>query len=192
MRLTAVSASMCVVLLAACSQRADRDAQPASASSSAPPAAVSTTAPPTSYQVQQGDTLGAIAKRFGVPVEAIVAASQLTSRDQLTVGQMLVIPAPASVQLAVSPADAQPGASIQFTLTGAKASETVTFEVDSPSGSKFTGPPHAAAADGTVTAKYQTTPQNPAGTYAVAARGSDGTNAQAEFRLALPEPTTLN
>ena len=192
MRLRAVVASMCVVLLAACSQRADRDAQPSDASSSAPPAAVSTTAPPTSYQVQQGDTLGAISKRFGIPVEAIVAASQLTNRDQLTVGQTLVIPAPASVQLAVSPPDAHPGASIQLTLTGAKPSETVTFEVDSPSGSKFTGPPHAAAADGTVTAKYQTTPQNPPGTYAVAAKGSQGTNAQAEFRLTAPEPTTLN
>jgi LysM repeat protein len=189
----ALVASLSVVLLAACSDGAGPDAQPSSGASSAPPAAVSTTAPSASYVVERGDTLSAIAKRYGITVESIVAANQLASRDQLTEGQTLVIPPRTAVQLAVSPSDGQPGASIQFTLSGAQASETITFEVASPSGTTFTGPPHTASPEGSVTAKYQTTPQNPAGTYAVAAKGSEGTTAQSEFRLnPPPASSTLN
>lgn len=46
----------------------------------------------TLYTVQSGDTLGAIARRFGVTIEQIVAANSLTNPDRLSVGQQLVIP----------------------------------------------------------------------------------------------------
>ena len=188
MRSSVIAASACVLLLAACADKANHGAQ----SSSAPPAssaAPSTVPLPTSYQVEPGDTLGAIAKRFGVTVDAIVAASHLSNRDQLTVGQVLMIPPAPPVGLNVSPPDGPPGTTVQLTVTGAHNGESITFEVDSPSGAKFTGPPHTASSDGSVTATYQTTPQNPLGTYTVTAKGSQGTNGQGSFNLS-PPPTS--
>ncbi len=47
---------------------------------------------PQTYTVQPGDTLGAIAQRFGVTVEAIVEANGITDPDLIAVDQELVIP----------------------------------------------------------------------------------------------------
>ncbi|MFN3372976.1 MAG: LysM peptidoglycan-binding domain-containing protein, partial [Chloroflexus sp.] len=49
---------------------------------------------PRRYTVQAGDTLRAIAERFGVTIEAILQANNLTPAqgDNLRVGQELVIP----------------------------------------------------------------------------------------------------
>lgn len=47
---------------------------------------------PTLYIVQGGDTLGSIAARYEVTVDAIMAANSLTDPNVLTVGQTLVIP----------------------------------------------------------------------------------------------------
>jgi LasA protease len=44
------------------------------------------------HVVQFGDTLNAIATQYGVAVEAIVAANNLSNEDVLTVGQSLAIP----------------------------------------------------------------------------------------------------
>ena len=54
------------------------------------------------YYVQPNDTLGVIAARFGVSVEAILAANQLADPNILYVGQALEIPA-------VIPGDPAPG-----------------------------------------------------------------------------------
>ncbi len=51
------------------------------------------------YTVQSGDTLSALALRFGTTVDAIVSANGLTSGDFITVGQQLLIP----VQLTPTP-----------------------------------------------------------------------------------------
>jgi LysM repeat protein len=51
-------------------------------------------ATPLTYVVVQGDTLGAIARRFGVTVAAIQQANGLTDPGRLRVGQRLVIPRP--------------------------------------------------------------------------------------------------
>jgi len=48
---------------------------------------------PFLYVVQSGDNLSTIAQTFGVTVEAIMAANNLTS-DRLSVGQILIIPLP--------------------------------------------------------------------------------------------------
>lgn len=178
-----------VVLMTACGHGPAHVSQ----STSAAPAVstTTTTAPTTNYQVKRGDTLGAIARQFGIPIDAIVELNHLPSQDSLTQGQVLVIPPPPPVQLAVSPGNGQPGATIQLKLTGAKAAETITFKVDGPAGKTFTGPPHTPAADGTVTANYQTTPQDPSGTYQVGAKGSAGTTAQATFQLTPAPPPTM-
>jgi LysM repeat protein/ribosomal protein L37E len=46
------------------------------------------------YKVQPGDNLTVIAQRFGVTVEAIVAANGLRDPERLQVGQELIIPPP--------------------------------------------------------------------------------------------------
>jgi LysM repeat protein len=45
------------------------------------------------YIVQSGDTLNAIAARFGTTVQAIMDANGLTS-DEILIGQVLIIPVP--------------------------------------------------------------------------------------------------
>ncbi len=44
------------------------------------------------YAVQAGDTLGTIATRYGVTVEALIAANSLPDANTLEVGQLLTIP----------------------------------------------------------------------------------------------------
>lgn len=48
---------------------------------------------PTTYTVREGDTLGAIAARYGVGIEAIQEANNLPG-DALAIGQNLIIPLP--------------------------------------------------------------------------------------------------
>ena len=50
------------------------------------------TAKPTSYTVLAGDTLQSIAKKFGVTVDALMAANKITNANLIKVGQKLVIP----------------------------------------------------------------------------------------------------
>ena len=46
------------------------------------------------YVVREGDTLSAIAARFGVSEDQILAENPMSDRDRLFVGQKLVIPPP--------------------------------------------------------------------------------------------------
>lgn len=77
-------------------------AAPAPTPTPTPPPATplpTTPAPPSpantqSYVVQQGDTLSAIAERFGTSVAAIQAANGMGESDVINIGQILVIPQP--------------------------------------------------------------------------------------------------
>lgn len=154
-----------------------------------PRTTTSTTIPVVKYTVKQGDTLTAIAAHFGVPSSSIAAASHLANPDQLTLGQVLVIPPKPPVALVVTPAEGAPGTGFALKLTGAASSENVTFEVDSPTG-KFTGSPHQPGTDGAVTATYQSSPTDPPGVRHVIAHGDQGTTATAQFTLSNPAAST--
>jgi LysM repeat protein len=146
-----------------------------------------TTAGPITYQVKRGDNLTALARFFGLSPYGLATFNHLSSADQLTVGQTLQIPRRPPTQLVVTPPDGPPGATFTFNLTGAKAGETVTFEIDAP-GHKFTGPPHSAADDGSVSASYQTNASDATGIYMVAASGDQGTSVRATFRIDASSP----
>jgi membrane-bound lytic murein transglycosylase D len=68
---------------------------PTKAGAAAPPGTLPTAIPVTDriYSVADGDTLGAIARKFNTTVQAIKDANGLTS-DRLSIGQKLKIPAP--------------------------------------------------------------------------------------------------
>ena len=72
------------------------------------PAAGATTAGGTStYTIQQGDTLGAIAKRFGTTVQEIVRINGLANADSIRVGQKLTIPSGSGSPAVAAPTGGQ-------------------------------------------------------------------------------------
>lgn len=52
------------------------------------------TATPQSYRVEPGDNLTTIARRFGITVEALAEANNITNLNRLMPGDTLIIPAP--------------------------------------------------------------------------------------------------
>jgi LysM repeat protein len=173
-----------VIVLAACSSssgdtpRVNRSRTTAPSTTVAPP----TSTPTVPYQVKRGDTLGSIARFFGISSAAIVAANQLANPDRLTEGQVLQIPPAPPPQLTVTPAVAVAGERFTFGVSSAKAGERIVFEIHTPSGGKFTGSPHTATQDGSVLASYISSGDGP-GTYTVVATGDRGTSVQATYRL---------
>ena len=69
------------------------------------------------YKVVAGDTLAAIAARFGSTVDAIVRENNLDSPDQILVGQSLRIPVEAGVPTTPAPATVNPELRLTATPT---------------------------------------------------------------------------
>ena len=73
-------------------------------------ASVEPTAPPAPtprlYVIKQGDTLSKMANRFGVTLEALLAANKDTikNKDKIAVGDEIIIPLPESVEEPSAPA----------------------------------------------------------------------------------------
>ena len=170
----------------------------------APKITTTTTAPFSTYVVKAGDSLGLIAKRLNVPLSTILAMNHLPDPNRIAAGLVLTLPpttttttvsttttvpsttrppTSASGRLTVSPGRGRAGTTFTFKVTGAQPTETVTFEIDSPNGQKFTGPPHPTGPDGSVSASYFTQQVDPVGTYNVVATGNQGTSATASFRV---------
>jgi LysM repeat protein len=184
-----VVAAVGVAVLAGCgaaSTETGRSAQAEKAVANAPAttaaAPTTTTTPSISYQVKRGDTLTAIARFFGVSSAAIDTANQLGGGDRLTEGQVLQIPPSPPAGLSVTPPDGIAGMVFTFTVTGAKVGEAVTFQVVAPGGGTFSGSPHTAAQDGSVSASYRTD-GDAAGKYDVVATGDRGTSLRSSYRL---------
>jgi LysM repeat protein len=156
----------------------------------APTLATTSTTTLTRYAVARGDSLTAIARRFHVSVEAVAAANHLTDLNQLTQGQVLIIPPAPPVSLVIRPAQGPLGSAFTFSLSGAKPDEVVQFEVVRPDGGKFVGPSHIAQPDGTVTTTYATVFGDALGTYKVLAAGNQGTVTHTEFAVVAPASST--
>jgi LysM repeat protein len=75
--------------------------EPTTAPTAAPDVVLPT---PTVYVVKLGDTLGSIAQRFEVTLEALMAANDITNPNVLSVGQSLIIPVAGSVPPTAEPA----------------------------------------------------------------------------------------
>jgi LysM repeat protein len=73
---------------------------------------------PTNHTVQAGDTLYSISARYGVPQEEIMAANNLTNPNALTVGQVLVIPAPGQVPPPTDPGQPPAGGIVHVVQPG--------------------------------------------------------------------------
>jgi LysM repeat protein len=188
---SATAALACVALLASCGGSASRSARhvDASAHSALPTTRASPTTPTTiprvRYRVKRGDTLAAIAPRFRVSIDAIVFVNHLADPNRVAEGQVLLIPPPLPLRLVVTPSVGPSGGAFQLHLTGARPSEMIRFEIDSPTG-KYQGPPHTVSTDGTATATYQTSGFDPSGIYEVVATGNQGTTARAIFGVVTP------
>ena len=76
---------------------------------------------PTIYEIKDGDTLSAIAKRFGIRVRALIEANRLREPDLLRPGQRLVIPTGDQAKAAPAPSNhpgpRQPAPPSHFVLT---------------------------------------------------------------------------
>jgi murein DD-endopeptidase MepM/ murein hydrolase activator NlpD len=60
------------------------------------------------YVVQRGDNLSRIARRFGVPIQALIDANSLSNPDRINAGQTLTIPGPTANSPPESPTAPQP------------------------------------------------------------------------------------
>lgn len=76
------------------------------------------------YEVQSGDTLGAIADAFGVTVDEIIAVNDLENPDVLDVGDILNIPVPADAEDPVATESAQSTATLAPPTPGILSTST--------------------------------------------------------------------
>lgn len=65
-------------------------------------ATTTTTGVPIQHTVVRGETLFAIANKYGVLPDALAAANGITDFNQVLVGQVLLVPAPAPAPVAVT------------------------------------------------------------------------------------------
>jgi LysM repeat protein len=178
------------VLLAGCGVAVTPGSKLPAVKSAAVVASTTTAAQLLSYTVVRGDTITAIAQRFGVQVAAIAFVNRLSGLDTLAVGQVLRIPPPPPVGFTVEPVDGPAGTSFQLHVTGLRPSDQVTFVITAPGQPPYTGPPHAPGPDGSVTAAYQSWPNDATGPYAVVAHTAGGRTLSAAFRVDQAPPVS--
>jgi len=162
---------------------------PTTSSTSVRVATTTTTVPFVNYRVRKGDTLTKIASTYRVSASSIIALNHIAHPDLLPEGQTLTIPRAPPLRLVITPTTGSQGQAFQLTLTGAQPSGQFTFVVRSPTAT-FTGPPHIATAQGTVTATYQTGPSDPTGTFTVVAKANAAALGEATFTVTASTPVT--
>jgi LysM repeat protein len=85
------------------------------------------------YRVQTGDTLSAIASRFGISVEMLMEANSISDPNRVDVGQLLIIPmsATATVTETLTPTIPTATATPQFTATPTEQNREAQIIIDS-------------------------------------------------------------
>jgi len=109
------------------------------------PTATPTTAATTVYVVQRGDTLSAIARRFGTTTTVLIRLNGLTSANYIYVGQRLRVPGPAGseepaptrINFAAGSSSATVTGTVTFPnrvcyILGAQAGQTLNATITSP------------------------------------------------------------
>jgi LysM repeat protein len=96
------------------------------------PATPATRPTPVVYVVEEGDTLGAIAIRFDVSVEALQSANGIDDPARLRVGQELVIPVEGSEPVAVRTATGTPTAGAVTAVTSTPANTPTPAATPTP------------------------------------------------------------
>ncbi|MCL8207798.1 MAG: LysM peptidoglycan-binding domain-containing protein [Actinomycetia bacterium] len=106
---------------------------PGPAAVSAAAAAPAATTTSATYVVQPGDTLSAIAARFGTTVAALAAANGLANPNRILVGQTLRVPAaPAPGALATASASAAPAPAAPDVSLGQAVTRLALEEIGAP------------------------------------------------------------
>jgi LysM repeat protein len=85
------------------------------------------------YRVQTGDTLSAIASRFGLSVELLMEANNISDPNRVDVGQLLIIPMRATATVTVTVTPTIPTATVtpQFTATPTEQNGEAQVIIDS-------------------------------------------------------------
>jgi LysM repeat protein len=100
---------------------------PTAAASTHTPAPSATPSPqPVTHEIKAGDTLGAIAKIYGVSVGDITDANQIATDDVLKIGQVLIIPVTGDAGAAAGPTGVTPATTVQ---PSTPIVENVTYEI---------------------------------------------------------------
>lgn len=94
-------------------------------SSAASSAASSSTAVPSSYTVKSGDTLSAIASRFGISVDKLVSINGIKNSNLLVVGQQLKLTGNAASAASVAPTSTAPTSTTASDSTASAVSANV-------------------------------------------------------------------
>jgi murein DD-endopeptidase MepM/ murein hydrolase activator NlpD len=144
-----------------------RDASELSPAPLRPPAMARAAPSAASYTVAAGDTLGAIAERFGVTLEALAAANGISDPNRITVGQVLMLDGVAAAGSAVGLPDLTGGevARLQFWPWPPAQGQTlvVWLGTRSPVTASLTyeGRPYPVQADGATTTTWGLIPIPP-------------------------------
>jgi LysM repeat protein len=125
----AAMASLLLLAIPGCGRSGGGEAIEAASTTTTAAATTTTQAPDPPYVVQPGDSLSAIAERFGVSVDEIAAANGITDVDTITAGDTLVIPRGPSTTgptTTSSTAGSEPGADAGSGGTTATGGATTT------------------------------------------------------------------
>ena len=191
-----LAAGLCATVVVGCHTPSRPTATAAAPTTTVGP--TTTTTPPITYVIKAGDTLSAMAKRFGITLAALAGANHIANPDTIKQGQILTIPpapppttttappttaVPSPPRLAVTPPDGPVGTVFNLNLTGARPTENVTFQIVGPTGTKFTGSPHTIGPSSAVATVYVTTQADQPGKYTIVVTGDQGTTATAAFAV---------
>ena len=96
----------------------------------APPAAETTPAPVSdSYTIASGDTVGAIAARFGISIQDLLDANGMDWSSVIYAGHSLVIPGASAPSAAPAPVAASTGGSVSYLTDETRANAAVIIQV---------------------------------------------------------------